>query len=220
MKQLFFDFDGTIANSEPGIVHGIKYMLEQMHLPQLTAAQYRTFIGPSLTSSLKRYFPQLSDADCQMAVKHYQKLYSESAIYELSLYPGVVEALQQLNSAGYRVNIATAKPEVMVKRIVQHCDLSQYFAGIYGATLDESIRSTKTAVLAYGLHEAGADPAHSLMIGDRDTDMLGGYHNHVATLGVLYGFGNKAELLAAHAGALIDSPQELPEGIAEMLATA
>ncbi|WP_461214962.1 HAD hydrolase-like protein [Lacticaseibacillus sp. GG6-2] len=218
MKQLFFDFDGTIANSEPGIVHGIQYMLQKMSLPALTAAQYRTFIGPSLTSSLKRYFPQLSDADCTQAVKFYQEIYVQSGIFELTLYPGVLPALERLQSADYQLNIASAKPEVMVKRIVEHFDLGHYFAGIYGATLDESIRSTKTAVLAYGLAQSGATAATSLMIGDRDTDMQGGRANHMRTLGVTYGFGSDAELRQAQATAIIQQPAELPTGVAKLYA--
>lgn len=218
MKQLFFDFDGTIADSEPGIVHGIAYMLQKMGLPQLSAAQYRTFIGPSLTSSLKRYFPQLSDADCATAVKHYQEVYTQSGIFELTIYPGVLAALTRLQKAGYRLNIASAKPEPMVKRIVKHFDLGHYFGGIYGATLDESIRATKTAVLAYGLAQSGAEAKSSLMIGDRDTDMQGGAANHMRTLGVTYGFGSDAELKQAHATAIVQTPAELPAGVQRLYA--
>lgn len=218
MKQLFFDFDGTIADSHRGIIHGIEYMLDQMHLPSLTEAEYRTFIGPSLTSSLKRYFPQMSDADCAQAVKHYQKLYAESAIFELDFYPGIQDVLGDLQTAGYRLNIATAKPEPMVDRIIEHFDLGHFFTGVYGATLDESIRSTKTAVLAYGLDKAQADAADSLMIGDRDTDMQGGLNNHVQTLGVTYGFGSAEELTKAHAAAIVETPQAIPAGISQLMA--
>ncbi|WP_125709359.1 HAD hydrolase-like protein [Lacticaseibacillus porcinae] len=218
MKQLFFDFDGTIADSHRGIIHGIEYMLQQMHLPSLTDAQYRTFIGPSLTSSLKRYFPKLTDADCAQAVKYYQELYADSAIFELDLYPGIQQVLSDLQNAGYRLNVATAKPEVMVDRIIEHFDLGQYFTGVYGATLDESIRSTKTAVLAYGLEKAQANTAESLMIGDRDTDMQGGFNNHVQTLGVTYGFGSAEELTNAHAAAIVETPQAIPAGIAKLMA--
>lgn len=218
MKQLFFDFDGTIADSHRGIIHGIEYMLQQMHLPSLTQAQYRTFIGPSLTSSLKRYFPNLSDADCAQAVKYYQELYADSAIFELDLYPGITQVLGDLQQAGYRLNVATAKPEPMVDRIIEHFDLGQFFTGVYGATLDESIRSTKTAVLAYGLEKAHADAPASLMIGDRDTDMQGGVNNHVRTLGVTYGFGSAQELTQAHADAIVTTPQAIPDGIAELMA--
>ncbi|MFD1484578.1 HAD hydrolase-like protein [Lacticaseibacillus baoqingensis] len=218
MKQLFFDFDGTIANSEPGIVHSIKYMLQKMGLPELSQAQYRTFIGPALNASLRRYYPQLDEQAIKQAILYYQELYTASAIFEAALYPGIKAALATLQNAGYRLNIASAKPEPMVKRLVAHFDLGRFFAGVYGATLDESVRSTKTAVLAYGLAQSQAQPRSSVMIGDRDTDMLGGYQNHVPTLGVAYGFGQRQELMQAHANLVVAHPDELPAGVVQVLA--
>lgn len=136
----------------------------------------------------------------------------------IDLYPGIQDVLGDLQTAGYRLNIATAKPEPMVDRIIEHFDLGHFFTGVYGATLDESIRSTKTAVLAYGLDKAQADAADSLMIGDRDTDMQGGLNNHVQTLGVTYGFGSAEELKQAHAAAIVETPQAIPAGISQLMA--
>ncbi|MCI1985178.1 MAG: HAD hydrolase-like protein [Lactobacillus sp.] len=217
MAQLFFDFDGTIADSEPGILHSIKYMVAKMQLPALSDPQYRTFIGPALNASLKRYYPQLSPAEIKQAILYYQELYSREAIFEVALYPGIKQALTTLQRSGYQLNIASAKPEPMVARLVAHFELGHFFNGIYGATLDESVRSTKAAVLAYGLAQSGADRQTSVMIGDRDTDMLGGYENHVPTLGVTYGFGDWQELTQAHASAVITSPSELPAGVDRVL---
>lgn len=218
MKSLFFDFDGTIANSEKGIIDSIHYMIDAMHLPQLDDATYRNFIGPSLTTSMNKYYPALSAAEVTRTIGYYQEHYQVEGIFELSLYPGVTKALDQLRLAGYQLNVASAKPEPMLKRIAEHFDLNQYFSGLYGATLDERIRSSKTAVLEYAIASANADPAHSVMIGDRDTDMIGGENNHVKTLGVTYGFGDARELNGAHAMALVASPSELPAGVAKLLA--
>ncbi|WP_125703926.1 HAD hydrolase-like protein [Lacticaseibacillus daqingensis] len=217
MKHLFFDFDGTIADSEEGILNGIRYMLKAMDLPTLDDDTYRKFIGPSLTSSLHQYYPTLSAADVKKTIAHYQEFYSAEGIYQLTLYPGVLDALAELQEAGYQLNIASAKPEVMIDKIAAHFDLGEYFAGMYGATLDESIRSTKTAVLAYALENAEATPNASLMIGDRDTDMAGGLANGTKTLGVLYGFGDADELAGAGANAIIERPDELPAGIRRTL---
>ncbi|WP_179394396.1 HAD hydrolase-like protein [Lacticaseibacillus absianus] len=217
MKHLFFDFDGTIANSERGIVGGIKYMLKAMQLPPLDDATYRKFIGPSLTASLNRYYPTLTPAAVAETITHYQTYYLDQGIYELALYPGIEQTLAQLQEAGYQLNIASAKPEVMIDKIAAHFDLGHYFAGMYGATMDERIRSSKTAVLAYALDQAQAPLASSLMIGDRDTDMQGGVNNQVKTLGVLYGFGDAAELNGAGAMGLVETPSQLPSGIQTVL---
>ncbi|ERL65630.1 HAD hydrolase-like protein [Schleiferilactobacillus shenzhenensis] len=219
MTQLFFDFDGTIADSEQGIVAGIKYFVAQMQLPTLTDDQYRLFIGPTLSSSMHKFYPGLPAAEIKRAIALYQVYYEAHGIYELQLYPGITDVLAQLKQAGFVLNVASTKPEPMLAKIAGHFGLTDYFTGLYGATMDESIRSAKKDVLAYALKKAGAQAADSLMIGDRDTDMVGGAANGVATMGVLYGFGDRAELTAAGANVIVDTPADIPAGIDTALAS-
>lgn len=217
MKHLFFDFDGTIADSEQGIVKSIKYFIEKMRLPKLTDDQYRQFIGPALVTSIRDFYPDLADDDVFNALKYYQEYYQSEGIFQLKIYPGILEELSALKAAGYHLHIASAKPEVMINRINDHFELNRYFDGEYGATSDERTRITKTAILEYALKQTGAKQADSVMIGDRNTDMLGGFENHVKTLGVTYGFGDVPELSAAHASAIVDRPNEIHRGVAQLV---
>lgn len=217
MKHLFFDFDGTIADSEVGILNGIRYMIDKMGLTPLDDATYRTFIGPSLSASLNKYYPELTQDQVNQTIGYYQEIYTKTGIFELELYPGIVDALAEMKAAGYQLHVASAKPEVMIERIVAHFNLGQYFTGLYGATLDEGIRSTKTQVLAYAIEQSQADPTQSVMIGDRDNDMLGGAANHLPTVGVLYGFGSEGELTESGAKALAKTPAEILPAVKTIL---
>ncbi|WP_317486986.1 HAD hydrolase-like protein, partial [Acinetobacter baumannii] len=42
------------------------------------------------------------------------------------------ETLKALKAEGYRLFVATAKPTIYAKRILDHFELSQYFVQIYG----------------------------------------------------------------------------------------
>lgn len=216
-NQLFFDFDGTIANSEQGIVNAIKYMVDQLNLPHLTDTEYRTFIGPTLTSSLNRYFPELTENQVITGVKAYQESYGDTGMFEMTLYPNIEHTLTQLKDAGFRLNVASTKTETVLTDVVEHFKLGHYFEGLYGATIDERDRSSKSAILAYGMQQSGAMANHTIMIGDRYTDMNGGTDNQVKTLGVTYGFGDAAELRAAEATAIVTTPLEIPDAVAELL---
>lgn len=72
-----------------GSLRQLKKMVTVMQLPRLTDAQYRLFIGPTLTVSLKRFFPTLSQEQVTAAVKQYQKEYDTKGLYQLDVYPGI-----------------------------------------------------------------------------------------------------------------------------------
>ena len=83
--------------------------------------------------------------------------------------------------------VATSKPEEFSIQILKHFGLYDYFDFVAGATMDRK-RSKKSDVIQYALEQNGiTDLAHTIMIGDREHDVLGAHD-------VLYGFGNEEEL--------------------------
>ena len=214
--QVFFDFDGTIANSEHGIIHSVKKMVDELQLPHLTDEQYRLFIGPTLTDSLTKFFPSLSEKQVSDSIAKYREEYESHGLFDLEIYPGIESALTTLKTAGYQLNIASAKPEPVLRQIIDKFQLNDYFSGIYGAAIEDPVRIKKVDILAYGIETSGALPTRSVMVGDRYTDMIGGKKNHVKTLGVTYGFGDTAELKASNATALVTSPEEIPAGVEKL----
>ena len=89
--------------------------------------------------------------------------------------------------------MATSKPEVYAKRILEHFDLAKYFDFVAGASMDES-RNKKGDVIKYAIALANIDDLNNaIMIGDREHDVLGAKENGIASLGVLYGYGDLPE---------------------------
>lgn len=213
MKNLFFDFDGTIANTQEGIVNALEYMADKMDLENLSLATYQKFIGPALVDSLERFYPNLPKADYPQAIKTYQAFYNDKVVYQLKIYDQMENTLQDLQADGYKLYVSSVKPESLVKQLIPHLGLEQYFSGIYGASDDETTRNTKKAILHYGLDDSQVLASESIMIGDRMTDMEGGVANSVHTLGVTYGFGDYAELSNAGADYIVNKVVDIPEGV-------
>ncbi|WP_439645137.1 HAD hydrolase-like protein [Lacticaseibacillus pantheris] len=94
-KTLFFDFDGTIADSERGIVDSIKYMVHERQMRPLTDAQYRTWIGPSLTYSINQFYPELDAAAVDRAIESYRVYYEARGIFEADLYAGITDSCER-----------------------------------------------------------------------------------------------------------------------------
>ena len=72
------------------------------------------------------------------------------------MYPGFEKSLKALKAAGKRLFVATSKPEVYARRIIEHFDLDQYFEYVAGMELDGG-RGSKAAVIGYAGQEEDAD---------------------------------------------------------------
>lgn len=213
MKNLFFDFDGTIANTQEGIVNALEYMAKELNMKNLGVETYQKFIGPAITESIQKYYPDFPQARYPEAIKSYQSFYNTKGVYQLKLYDNMEETLAKLQSAGYKLYVSSVKPESLVKILVPHLGLDKYFSGIYGASDNETTRNTKKAILRYGMDDAGVSATESVMIGDRMTDMEGGVQNDVHTLGVAYGFGDYEELANSGAEHIVEHVSDIPTGV-------
>ncbi|AYE37475.1 HAD family hydrolase [Companilactobacillus zhachilii] len=213
MKNLFFDFDGTIANTQEGIVNALEYMANDLKIANLGVQTYQKFIGPAITDSIQKYYPDFPKSRYPEAIKSYQSFYNSKGVYQLKLYDKMPETLAKLQADGYKLYVSSVKPESLVKILIPHLDLDKYFSGIYGASDDETTRNTKKAILRYGMDNAGVSASDSVMIGDRMTDMEGGVANGVHTLGVTYGFGDYQELSHSGAEHIVEHVTDIPEGV-------
>lgn len=163
-------------------------------------------IGPPLRSSLVKMLGD--NALANKAVSFYRERFSETGIYESTVYDGVVETLAALIHQGRRLFVATSKLQTFAERIIDHFNLASYFEGVFGAEMDRT-RADKTELLKYALDVGRIDPARAIMIGDRSYDIIGARNNGMLGFGVLYGYGSKEELVQAGARHLCEKPQDV-----------
>lgn len=217
MVEVFFDLDGTLTDSAPGIINAFKYMGQKLDLPTFSLEQYQDMIGPPLVETLKVKYRLANPNEIKKAISVYQEYYGKRGMFENTVYPHIPESLTTLKDAGYSLYIATAKPEPMAKVIVDHFGLSQYFDGVYGATLDEKTRSDKATILKYAINEINQPATQGVMVGDRGTDMSGATVNHLTGVGVLYGFGSRNELKDAGAKTIAKTTRDVPAAVEAVL---
>ena len=203
---ILFDLDGTIIDSSQGIFASIGYALEQLGCEPVSLEVLRTFVGPPLLESFLNL--GLSEEQAVQAVKHYRALYQQEAVFMVEPYEHIETTLAELSKTK-RLFLATSKPEVFAKQILEHLGFADYFEGIYGADL-KGQRTEKADVIAYALASSQlTEPATMVMVGDRKHDLLGAQTHQLDSIGVLYGFGDQEELTAAGATAIATTPQEL-----------
>ena len=206
MRTLFFDLDGTLIDSAVGITRCVAHALERMGHPALPEAELRGWIGPALRVSFGRLFADA--ADIERAVALYRERFEVEGWREHAVYPGIGETVEALHAAGHRLAVVTAKNEPHARRIVAHLPFGARFEDIVGATECGRI-SHKPQLIAEALSRLGLRAADCTMIGDRHMDIEGARHHGMPGIGVLWGFGDAAELQAAGADALASDPQGL-----------
>ncbi|MDE6732551.1 MAG: HAD hydrolase-like protein [Oscillospiraceae bacterium] len=191
INSVFFDLDGTISNSFEGISNGILYALEKLGAPLPPRESLASFLGPPLFDEFKRVFG-FDDDTAREAVRLYRVYYPEKGIYEQTPIEGALELLKGLRALGIKICLATSKPLAYAEKIIPMFGFSEYFGGIYGASLDGKI-SAKADVIALALRESASLPETTLMVGDRFYDVEGAHACKVRCAGVLSGFGCRRE---------------------------
>ncbi len=203
-----FDLDGTLTDPSLGITNCIMYALKKFGIAPPPREELYKFIGPPLLYSFKEYCG-FSEKDAELAVSYYRERFSEVGLFENEIYPGIKELLSELCENGTRVVLATSKPDVYSKRILEHFDIDKYFYFLAANTLAES-RPEKSDVIAYAIESCKIKtPREAVMVGDRKYDILGGKTFGLVTVGVSYGFGGREELLLSGADKIADTVEEL-----------
>lgn len=207
MKNILFDLDGTISNSEVGITNCIRYVLDFWGIEQPPQADLLCFIGPPLKEQFQKMYG-FDEEKALQSVAKYRERYDKEGIFECELYLGVKELIIALKEKGYKIALASSKPRVACERIIEYFQLTDCFDGIYGATLDGKI-STKEQVLEHLFEETGMKKEETLLIGDTKFDVLGAARVGIPCIGITYGFGTREELKEAGAVAIFDTTEEV-----------
>lgn len=194
-STVLFDLDGTLTDPKVGITKGVQFALAKAQIKVENLDALECFIGPPLAASFAEFYG-FSDTDALAAVASYREYYSVTGLYENLLYTGIRELLELLKGQGRKLIVATSKPTVFSKTILDHFQMTPYFHQIVGSNLDGSL-SEKAEIIAHILEHNQIDKEEAVMIGDRKFDIIGAQANGIASIAVGYGYGSEDELMAA-----------------------
>lgn len=206
--HLFFDLDGTLTDSRPGILASMRHALTILGMAIPADEVLSRFIGPPTHDAFRELLGSSDPELNARTIAIYRQRYSTLGLFESSLYPGVQAGLQALHEARFPLFVVTSKPEVFANTIIDHFQLRQYFQHVYGSELTGE-RSNKGELLAHVQRSEGISRSEAWMIGDRLHDIVGAKQNGLRSAGVLWGYGSREELSAAGADTLFQTMPEL-----------
>ena len=204
--HILFDLDGTLTEPAEGITNSVCYALKKFGIESKPENELR-FIGPPLHKSFQMFYG-MNEEDSFKAVDYYREYFAPKGIYENRLYDGMAEALDKLILKGYTLAVASSKPEVFVRQVLEYFHIDNRFEEIVGSELDGR-RTDKAEVVAEALKRLDAVADDCCMIGDRSHDIEGAHKCGVLAAGVLWGYGSREELKAAKADAIFESIEQM-----------
>lgn len=207
-EYILFDLDGTLTDPAIGITNSVMYALKKYGIEVSDRSELYKFIGPPLGDSFEKYYG-FSKEEAKTAVEYYREYYRDKGIFENLVYDGLEDLLKTLKDNNKILIVATSKPEVFAKQILEHFNIGKYFTYIAGSNLDGT-RVKKDEVIKYAIESCNIiDLSKAIMIGDREHDIIGAKVVGINSIGVLFGYGDRSELENAGANFIVDTVADI-----------
>ena len=133
---IIFDLDGTLIHSAPDLQAAANVALAKLDRQPLDLPTIVSFVGDGVEKLVERCLDatgRSSDAIQSRSLAIFMDFYAQNMATLTRPYPGVVDCLEDLKSAGAKLGICTNKPTSPARDICKQLDLARYFDVIAGA---------------------------------------------------------------------------------------
>ena len=215
MNLVIFDCDGTIVDSQAGIVMSMDHAFRAMGLSPPTRAQTLAVVGLSLPEAFSALAPDTDyDLRADLAERYksaFRELNHDPAETEI-LFPNAKKIIAALAARGDTLlGIATGKSRRGVDRLFDREDWHSSFTTIQ--TADDHPSKPHPSMILRAMQETGASPTQTVMIGDTTYDIEMARAANVGAIGVTWGYHHTSELEEAGAHLIVSAYDALPNAI-------
>ena len=214
IRNLIFDFDGTLVDTAPLIISTMHATIAELHLPPHTDDECRATIGIRLEDMPQVLWPGIG-VDPIIFATSYRRIFNElKRPLSVVCFPGVLKTLDAMHTAGYRFAIASSRSRESLEEYVAEFDIAHYFSMLVGGN-DVTHGKPAAEPVNKILETCGWKASETMTIGDAPVDILMGRAAGTLTCAVTYGNSTREDLAAVHPTHLIDQFDQLPGIIAK-----
>ena len=212
IRACIFDLDGTLCDSVVSIGSCVNHVLEEFGFAPVEMERFYYFVGDGVHQLIVRTLNYVgADPSLTESVKkRYLERFREECLYEVHPYEGILDLLEALKKRKILLAVLSNKPHENTKRVIETIFGDRVFDLVQGQ--QEGIPRKPDP--AGALREAellGVTPRECLYVGDTGTDMRTGKSAGMHTVGVLWGFRDRQELMENGADRIVGEPMELLE---------
>lgn len=206
-RYVFFDLDGTLIDSRGDIAGTLECVVESLGLPVKPVPN--ALLGAPLYDIVAYLYPSSSNEKLKAILSGFRSNY-DSREYSLSyVYPGIYNTIGSLSRHGYELFVATMKPDLPTKRILDQKGLLSMFLAVKSPDSWPGERLEKAEILGRLMSEFNIMSSDAVYVGDQPTDIYAAHKAGIECIAVRYGYGTLEDLKKAMPTAEILAPNEL-----------
>lgn len=207
-KAVIFDLDGTLLDTLTDIAISANHVLENYNKSPLPVEDYNLLVGQGAAQLFKDLLPQLSKKEQKDALALFEKHYAKQFSVNTKIYEGIGKVLTFLQVRGIKIAVLSNKPNSFTKKCVIKYLNNWKFEAVYG--IREGItRKPDSAGVVEILKELEVHANETLFVGDTKVDMLTAKNSNMDSIGVLWGFRKKEELVEYGATFIAKKPIDM-----------
>lgn len=207
MKAILFDFDGTLANTAPGIVCTMQETFKALGLPVPDEGAIRQTIGLPLWRGIQ-LLGHFSEAEAEQGADVYRQLFNRFELTHITIFPGVAETIKELADRGIRMAICTSRGRESLDSILGRYGLEKYFETCITNSDHLPAKPAPDMVLAL-LERMHLQQAEAIVVGDTTFDIEMGNRAGCQTVAVTYGNHTREQLMEVHPTWMVDTFNEI-----------
>ena len=215
---LVFDLDGTLIDSAPDVCASVNRVLEAGGRRALSIAETKDMIGWGGRVLVEKALALTGESgtpeDIDRALEAFLITYADHPADNTIVFPGVIEALENLKAAGVKMAICTNKPTATTPPVLEALGLAQYFDVVScGDAVPHKKPDGRHVRLV--VEELGATIETTAMVGDSESDITAAIDAGVLSVAVTFGYAHvPCDELGADA--LIDHFNDLPQALSDI----
>ncbi len=205
-----FDLDGTLLNTIADLATATNQALEACGFPTHPISAYPMFVGNGINKLFERALPaeSRSEENIMRIRAHFLPYYDEHNADLSKPYPGIPQLLEELQTAGVHLAVASNKYQRATEKLIRHYFPTIRFAAVFGQREGIPVKPHPQIVEDI-LTLVPVNKEEVIYIGDSGVDMQTALHAGVESIGVTWGFRPKEELLQHSPTYLVDSADEI-----------
>ena len=211
IKAAIFDLDGTLTESLESIAYTVNKVLQELGLKEIELERFKTMVGDGAKVLIEKAlsYRGIDDAaKCEEVYARYLEVFEEGCTYKLRECSGMTALVKELKAGGIKLAVLSNKPDKMTRKCVHAVFGQDIFDEVRGQR--EGVKKKPDPKAALEIAELfGVRPEECIYLGDTNTDMQTGKNAGMFTIGVLWGFRDKQELIDNHADAIVSKPEEV-----------